>query len=225
MPVLHSQMRRAKGGLPPWRIGRDLAGLRVSDSGERHPFMSDDFHDYGRVESIGAESIGKPGNRRFRLYIIGRRGAASLWLEKQQIEELSLALDQLLAQATGGDALRVEATAEPVTPPHAPDEFPENPDVEFQVAGMQIGYDEGRDLMLIRAAPLEVFERDGELFARADADPQFEALFSRAQATRLSANLFAIIASGRPRCPFCGEQMTTPHVCEKQNGYHPAILN
>lgn len=187
--------------------------------------MSEDFQDYGRVESIGAESLGKPGNRRFRLYIAGRRGTASLWLEKQQIEELSLALDQLLAQATGGDALRIEATADPVAPPSAPVDFPDSPDVEFQVAGMQIGYDEGRDLMLIRAAPLEVFERDGELFARADADPRFEALFSRAQAKRLSTNLFAIIATGRPRCPFCGEQMAEPHVCEKQNGYHPAALN
>jgi uncharacterized repeat protein (TIGR03847 family) len=187
--------------------------------------MSDDFHDYGHVEVIGAEAIGKPGNRRFRLFLAGRRGAASLWLEKQQLEELSLALDQLLAQATGGEALRIEATAEPVTAPHAPGDFPDHPDVEFQIASMQIGYDEGRDLMLIRAAPLEVFERDGELFARADTEPQFEAVFTRPQAARLSAHLFAIIASGRPKCPFCGEQMTQPHVCEKQNGYHPVGLN
>jgi uncharacterized repeat protein (TIGR03847 family) len=187
--------------------------------------MSQEFNDYGRVDIVGAESVGVPGNRRFRLFFAGRRGTAGLWLEKQQIEELSLALDQLLAQASGGDALHIEATAAAVEPPHAPADFPDSPDVEFQVAGMQIGYDEGRDLLLIRAAPLEVFERDGELFARADADPQFEAYFSRGQAARLSANLFAIIATGRPKCPFCGEQMTEPHVCEKQNGYHPAVLN
>jgi uncharacterized repeat protein (TIGR03847 family) len=187
--------------------------------------MNDDLHDFRQAELLGAEAIGQPGSRRFRLYVRGRRETASLWLEKQQLEELSLALDQLLAQATGGEILRTEAMAEPVAPPPAPDDFPVRADVEFQVAGMQIGYDETHDLLLLRASPIEIVERDGEVFARADSEPRFAALFSRAQAVRLSGQLFAIIAGGRPRCLFCGQPMEEPHVCEKQNGYHPAALN
>jgi uncharacterized repeat protein (TIGR03847 family) len=187
--------------------------------------MSDDLHDFGTVETIGAEAIGQPGNRRFRLYAQGRREAASLWLEKQQLEELSLALDQLLAQATGGEALRTEAVAQRLEPEAAPEDFPVHAEVEFQVAGMQIGYDESHDVLLLRASPLEILERDGEVFARADAEPRFSALFSRGQGLRLSRQLFAIISSGRPRCLFCGQPMEEPHICEKQNGYHPAHLN
>lgn len=187
--------------------------------------MSDELHDFGRLDLLGAEAIGQPGSRRFRLYAQSRHGTAVLWLEKQQLEELSLALDQLLAQATGGEALRTEAVAERVAPPVAPTDFPLHPEIEFQVLGMQIGYDEAHDLMLLRATPLEIVERDGELFARGDADPQFAGVFTRLQAVRLSAELFAIIATGRPRCPFCGQPMGQPHVCEKQNGYHPVALN
>ncbi len=187
--------------------------------------MSDELHDFGTVDLIGAESIGQPGSRRFRLYARGERETASLWLEKQQIEELSLALDQLLAQATGGEALRTEAVAERLEPEASPGDFPLRADVEFQVAGMQIGYDESHDVLLLRASPLEIVERDGEVFARADAEPEFTALFSRGQGLRLSRQLFAIIAAGRPRCLFCGQPMEEPHVCEKQNGYHPAYLN
>src|SRR5262249_37303756 len=148
-----------------------------------------------------------------------------LWLEKQQLEELSLALDQLLSQATGGEMLRTEAVAERVAPPAAPTDFPSHPETEFQVLGMQIGYDEAHDLMLLRATPLELVEREGEVFARGDADPRFAGIFTRLQAARLSVDLFAIIATGRPRCPFCGQPMERPHVCEKQNGYHPVALN
>lgn len=187
--------------------------------------MSDEMHNFGTVDLIGAESLGQPGNRRFRLYAQGRRETASLWLEKQQIEELSLALDQLLAQATGGEAMRTEAVAGRLEPESAPDDFPAHADVEFQTAGMQIGYDESRDVLLLRASPLEIVERDGEVFAHADAEPQFSALFTRSQGLRLSRQLFAIISAGRPRCLFCGQPIQEPHICEKQNGYHPAHLN
>src|ERR1700694_2850848 len=167
--------------------------------------MSDELHDFGTVDLIGAESVGQPGSRRFRLYAQGRRETASLWLEKQQIEELSLGLDQLLAQATGGEARQTEGVAERLEPEPAPDDFPIQADVEFQVAGMQIGYDEARDVLALRAPPLEMLERDGGVCARADAEPQSSARFSRRQALRLSRQLFAIISAGRPRCLFCGQ--------------------
>jgi uncharacterized repeat protein (TIGR03847 family) len=115
--------------------------------------------------------------------------------------------------------------AQVAAPPNAPDDFPAHPDLEFQVSSMQLGYDPDHDLILLRAAPLELIEREGELLVNEDSEPLFSVLVTRAHATRLSAHLLSILASGRPRCPFCNRPMESPHICEKQNGYHPASLN
>ncbi len=187
--------------------------------------MSDEMHDFGRAELLDAEAIGEPGARRFRLFARSPRGAASLWMEREQLEALSLAIDQMLTQISEGEVLRPEALAEVPDAPGAPQDFPSEPDVEFQVAHMQLGYDEDRDRILMRAAPLELVERDGELVVREDAPAQFSAYISRAQAGTLSSHIMGILARGRPRCPFCGRPMEQPHVCEKQNGYHPIGLN
>lgn len=187
--------------------------------------MSNEPHDFGRAELLGAEAIGQPGSRRFRLFARSRRGAAVLWMEREQLEALSLAIDQMLTQISGGEVLRPEALANVPPPPGAPDDFPSVPDIEFQVAQLQLGYDEDHDLILLRASPIEVEEREGELVVREDVEPLFSTLITRMQASALSAHVIAIMASGRPRCPFCGRPMEQPHVCEKQNGFHPIGLN
>jgi uncharacterized repeat protein (TIGR03847 family) len=187
--------------------------------------MSDDLQELGRAELLDAEAIGQPGNRRFRIYARSSRGTASLWVEREQMEALSLAIDQLLAQVAGGMVLRAEAQASPPLPPGAPADFPEDPDVEFQVGQMQIGYDETTDLITLRAAPLLLIEQEGELVTADDAEFLLSITSTRTQAERLSAHITAILAAGRPRCPFCGRPMQDGHICEKQNGYHPIGLN
>lgn len=187
--------------------------------------MSDDMREFGRAELFDAEAIGVPGSRRFRLYARSPHGEACLWLEREQLEALSLALDQLQAQISGGDVLRPEAMASFAPVPSAPEDFPAHPDVEFQVANMQLGYDEDRDQILVRAAPLELVEEDGEMVVRDDAEPLFSTYITRTQASLVSSHILTILASGRPRCPFCGRPMEPGHVCEKQNGFHPVGLN
>ena len=153
------------------------------------------------------------------------RATASLWLEREHLDQLSMAIDELRARVTKRAVLRPEAMAEVAAPPGAPRDFPARPDIEFQVAAMQIGYDEDRELVLLRAGPLEVVEEDGEVVARADVEMAFSAFITRAQAARVSAHILSILASGRPRCPFCGRPMEKSHLCEKMNGYHPVVVN
>lgn len=187
--------------------------------------MSDDMIDLGRATLFGAEAIGEPGNRRFRLYARSRRGAASLWLEREQLEALGKAIDQLLAQITTGMLLRSEAQAHTTQVPSAPATFPEEPDVDFPVGNMQIGYDEADDQIVLRAGPLVLIERDGELFTPEEPEFLFAVTVTRQQAERASNHIAGILSSGRPRCPFCGKPMQAGHICDKQNGYHPAVLN
>jgi uncharacterized repeat protein (TIGR03847 family) len=187
--------------------------------------MSSELHDFGRPELLDAEAIGQPGHRRFRLFARDARDTASLWLEREQMEALSLALDQLLAQLSGGEVLRAEVQVDVPKPPGAPADFPEDADVDFQVAQLTLGYDEEDDLIILLAAPLVLEERDGELVAREDVEPEFAARISRQHAARLSGHITGALAGGRPRCPFCGMPIDPPHVCAKQNGYHPVQLN
>lgn len=187
--------------------------------------MSSRLHDFGQADLLDAEAIGQPGKRRFRLIARSAYGTASLWIEREQLEALSLALDRLLAEISGGIVLRPEAQATVPRPPGAPADFPEAPDVDFQVAQLTLGYDEEHDAVVLLAAPLELVEQDGEMVAHEDLDPQFAARISRQQATRLGGHITGVLAGGRPRCPFCGLPLEPEHVCVKQNGYHPVELN
>jgi uncharacterized repeat protein (TIGR03847 family) len=188
--------------------------------------MAGEQYDFGDAELVDVEAIGQPGNRRFRLFAQDRFGlSASLWMEREHMEALAVAIDRLLAQVSGRVILRPEAQASPAPTPHAPPDFPKHPHVEFEVGQLQVGYDEEGDRVVLRAAPLEVVERDGELEVREDVEPQFSVALSQPGATRLSVHISAVLSGGRPRCPLCGRPMRDGHVCEKQNGYHPIGLN
>lgn len=188
--------------------------------------MAGEHYDFGNADIVDVESVGQPGNRRFRLFAESPRGlTASLWMEREQMEALAVAIDRLLAQVSGRVVLRPEAQASSGPPPSAPPDFPRRPDIEFQVGQLQLGYDEDDDRVVLRAAPLEVIERDGDLEVREDVEPEFAVSLSQTHATRLSVHITNVLGAGRPRCPLCGRPMSAGHVCEKQNGYHPVSLN
>ena len=187
--------------------------------------MSEEFYDFGHAELFDAEAIGEPGARRFRIFVRSPRGSASLWLERDQLERLGELIEKVLAKNVSGPTLRPEAQTTLTPPPGAPADFPSDPDVEFLVGPMQLGYaDDGKELLL-RATPIEVVESEGDLYAREGDEPRFAVLFTRRQARNLCANINSLMLMGRPRCPFCGRPMGQGHFCAKQNGYHPLGLN
>ena len=48
-------------------------------------------HDLGRVQWIGDEAVGLPGQRTFHLLVRNRETSAELWLEKEQLQALATA--------------------------------------------------------------------------------------------------------------------------------------
>ena len=50
------------------------------------------------AERIQVEAIGEPGDRRFRLLAIVNGQTYAVWMEKQQVHALGLALEQMLAR-------------------------------------------------------------------------------------------------------------------------------
>lgn len=183
--------------------------------------------DLGLVKVLGADAVGRPGQRRFRLFMQSARGSAVMWMEKEQLSNLAQALDRLLAQVTQGQqVLRVEAQAGGLPAPEGmPGDFPRTPNYDFQVGQMRLNFDEENEMFMLSATPLEVMmERGQEPQVRMDEDSAISFIFTQQVAQSLSSSITLVISAGRPVCPLCRTPLDgSPHACVKQNGHYQII--
>lgn len=182
--------------------------------------------DLGPIDIVGAEAIGQPGERRFRLFAMIHNISVALWMEKEQLNNLSIALDRILAQLTEGRILRTEAQASPPVPPQgAPAHFSANPEFEFQVGQLRISYDENRNMLELISIPLGIVMEPGQepqVILRDDETLSFR--FTLLQAKELASSITILVSSGRPTCPLCKAPLDEgPHACVKQNGHRELV--
>jgi uncharacterized repeat protein (TIGR03847 family) len=173
---------------------------------------------FGPATRLQAQAVGEPGHRTFRLLVESDDGrAAALWVEKEQLQALGLAVEQLLAEFQGHVPARM--------PPQPPVEtFPPNPTVDFKVGRLALGQDESE----LESGPRYVLlVYDIESSGAEEEEPTQRATFAsratREQLRSLSRNIAEVVAAGRPRCPLCGEPMESrdkPHGCVRSNGHH-----
>ena len=181
--------------------------------------------DFGIVEILGAEAVGQPGQRRFRIYVQAERESAVMWMEKEQLNSLSLALDRFLAQVTEGQVLRMEAQSgsRPIAS-GMPTDFPVQPTYEFQVGQIKINYDERSTQFLLSAIPLQIVMERDEPQVFMDENQAVSFLFTHRQAQHLSSTIALVVTSGRPVCPLCRTPLDGgPHACIKQNGHREIV--
>lgn len=157
--------------------------------------------DFGVARGVMAEAFGEPGNRTFRLRIAGaNEEIASLWVEKQQVQALDLALMQVLAQ--------VDYEGPPQTMDFV---FPEESQHEFRVGRMAIGYDPSDGMIVLHA--FELGDDD-------DEEPSLRLRLEKDQCAALDGELKQIIAAGRPICRLCGASIDPGgHACVRSNGH------
>lgn len=162
--------------------------------------------DFGRAELLEPEAIGEPGQRTFRLRVMSGIEAASLWLEKEHLIALTLAIRQLLEQTSEEDA------GEEDEAPLPSGDFPSSPQVDFKLGKLGIGYDEKGQMVTIFA-----YERDDE----DDKDsPAFACQISRRQCRTFAEQAEETIAGGRPVCVLCGGPIDKDkHACLRRNGH------
>lgn len=182
--------------------------------------------DLGPVRLLGAEAVGQPGQRRFRLFALAGATSVVMWMEKEQLNNLSIALDRILAQLTEGRILRTEAQAAlPPRPEAMPPGFPQKPDFEFQVGQLRISYEEDRNLLVLISVPLEILMergRDPQVIIREDEAVSLR--FTMQQAQELTSTINILVSSGRPVCPLCHTPLDGgPHACVKQNGHREFV--
>jgi uncharacterized repeat protein (TIGR03847 family) len=196
---------------------------------ERESLHTMSTADLGIAKVLGADAVGQPGQRRFRLFVQGQRPAHSaiMWLEKEQLSNLSLALDRVLAQLTEGRILRTEAQAgPPPRPVEMPATFPKSPDYEFQIGRLLLNYEERRELLALIIVPMEIRTKPGspepQVFLLEDEAISF--LFTFQQAQELTRSINILLSSGRPVCPLCHTPLDGgPHACVKQNGHREIV--
>lgn len=182
--------------------------------------------DLGLVRLLGADAVGKPGQRQFRLYAQSTRGSVVIWMEKEQLNSLSVAIDHALAEITDGQVLRTEAQASGENRPEGmPAEFPRSPDYDFQGGQMRLSFDASEMQFQLRIIPIEVVqERQEEPQVVLNEDDEISLGFTPDQGQQLARSITFVVSSGRPVCPLCHAPLDGgPHSCVKQNGHRQII--
>lgn len=164
--------------------------------------------EFGRVDSVEPEAIGDPGNRQFRVRVVAGSRTASLWMEKEQLAALSLALRRLLEQTKDTDAA---IEPEPVSNAGS---FPAKADVDFKLSRLGIGHDEAAAAVSIFAYDMDIAEDDDK------ASPTFSCQVTRAQSRIFAERAEEIVNAGRPVCVLCGVSIdASGHKCLRRNGH------
>ena len=169
--------------------------------------------DFDTPDRFVAGAIGEPGARAF--YLQARQGGAlvSIGLEKTQVAALAGRMSELLDTVESLSGELVEAAVR--------DDRPlEEPTVElFRVGAMALAWDATAEQIVIEAQPLGEEAESAGPAERASAAPDlFRVRVEPARARDFIRRAAALVASGRPACPFCGQPLEpTGHFCPKTN--------
>ncbi len=171
--------------------------------------MTDDFLRSSSPEDaqrLRVEALGEPGQRRFRMLVAVHGETHIVWMEKQQLQALGLAVEQILEQVAP-EGPELDSSDVPV-------ELDEQTSHQFRLGRVELGFEEPIGRIVISAFDLQQDEES--------TTPSLSIRLSRAQAKSLSVDAATVAAAGRPRCPMCGSPMDREgHVCPEQNGHLP----
>jgi uncharacterized repeat protein (TIGR03847 family) len=165
--------------------------------------MNRDSVDFQQANEIDSEVFGEPGHRTFRIRIRKESDTASLWIEKQQLQALCIAMRQILEEYRMPDPTILPRLPMPT--------FPEQVTIDFKIARLSLSWDENNQHFAISTEPQQATGSEPSSF-RCEVDiPQAVAFCNLAE---------EIVASGRPICPLCLEPMEpSGHTCIRTNGH------
>jgi len=195
---------------------------------------------YDVPERFVAGTVGQPGQRTFFLQASSGGRVTSVALEKEQVALLAERLDALLDEVTR----RTGGTA-PV-PVSAPQDLEDSAPLdtpifeEFRVGTMTLAWDMDTETVVIEAQARtdadesEAADEDGaeeaeeaEVEPLSDSEegpPLLRVRMTAAMARAFAKRAQAVVAAGRPPCPFCGLPLNAEgHICPRQNGQRPSV--
>ena len=178
--------------------------------------------EYDPPERCVAGTTGTPGSRTFFLQArLGPR-LTTVQLEKQQVSVLAERVDELLDEVLRRSAGNVAVPA--LTPVSAEDTAPLDTPIEeeFRVGTMSLAWDGDSERVVIECFEAGEPGEDEEL-PEVDDDADGAVLrvsLSGASARAFAKRAMAVVAAGRPPCPFCAGPLDPEgHICPRSNGY------
>ncbi len=167
--------------------------------------------DINPVTHITTGAIGPPGRRVFYIQARAENELITLIIEKQQIQSLSLGLEEFLTDLRR----RLPDLPESSTAYETEQMELEQPiDPLFRVGQLGLGYDDSSDRLVLVARQIMV----------EDGNPE-DALVVRFWCTRSQLRAMCewgleVASRGRPICGNCGEPIDPEgHFCPKRNGH------
>jgi uncharacterized repeat protein (TIGR03847 family) len=186
--------------------------------------MASVIHRFDPPERFVAGTVGPPGQRTFFLQARAGARVTSVALEKQQVSVLAERIDELLDDLLS--SLEGETTVPAVPPVALEDNAPlEQPIVEeFRAGTMTLSWDSADQRVVVEVYPYA----EEEEVAEPAPDPE-EVLVVRLPpglARAFSKRAQAVVAAGRPPCPFCGGPMDPAgHLCPRANGFRRTTID
>ena len=158
-------------------------------------------NEFTNVSRLTAEAFGEPGQRTFCIQVDSASSSASIWIEKEQLFQLALAIQQMMAT--------VSAERPSSSDPPSDREAPGLTNLDFKVMKLVLGHDTGKALFIIDAHDAEDEER-----------ATVRVWAARRQIQDFSEQALSVCAAGRPLCPLCGRAIDPEgHRCARVNGY------
>lgn len=185
--------------------------------------MSRLVHSYEDPERFVAGTVGEPGARTFFLQARDGSRITSIACEKEQVMALAERLDVML------DEVARRFDREPAVVIGADDNRPLDQPIEeeFRAGTMTLAWEADAERVVIEVFSVvtgeqaELEETDPVAAALESEDSEvFIVRISEEQARAFARRAVALVASGRPSCPFCGRPIDADgHICPRANGY------
>lgn len=167
-----------------------------------------------------AGTVGPPGQRTFFLQASAGRRLTSVSLEKLQVGVLGERLGELLdTVAVAGEASDPSPAAEDNAPLDTPIED------DFRVNTLSLAWDDARCAVVIECHDRDPDAEPEEALQAVEAGlpPEIRTVrvvLAPDKARAFARRCSALVAAGRPPCPFCGGPLdATGHICPRANGY------
>ena len=180
-------------------------------------------HSYDDPDRFVAGTVGEPGARTFFLQARAGVRLTSVACEKEQVMALAERLDVML------DEVARRFDRDPITPGSVDDTDPlEQPiEEEFRAGTMTLAWEADAERVVIEVFAVvtgeqaDLEETDPITAAMESEDAEvFVVRITEVQARAFARRAVALVASGRPSCPFCGRPIDPEgHICPRANGY------
>ncbi|MFN8076476.1 MAG: DUF3090 domain-containing protein [Kineosporiaceae bacterium] len=178
--------------------------------------------DYDPPDRFVAGTVGQPGQRAFFLQATAGVRTTTVALEKAQVAVLAERVEDLLDEVVRRSAGNAPVPA--LAPADSIDNEPLSTPIEeeFRVGTMSLAWDSDAERVVIECFEIDDSEtpEDAEEEVPPTDGSLLRVALTGAAARGFAKRALAVVAAGRPPCPFCGNPLDTEgHVCPRANGY------